>query len=294
MRVALIGYNGYWGQKLARVLKDCGIKIEQWLDRTNSDELGRVRVDAAVIATPPDTHFKLGMQALEHGLDVLIEKPMTLKHDQARRLVDKAHDMDCVLSVDSTFCHTAAMEFLLNLDEPVISYQSLRMAPPMPQATIPAGWDLIVHDLSILDVLGSIDFNTEGIGAQDGSVAQCAFHLSTGGSAFIMSSRMWPCKERSITIHFPSGAFYWTLGSLQTFKPDSMSSEIVVNEKEEPLKRLIKDFEQRCLRRDLAGITDGLHGARVVNVLERMFPDAALGHSGERGVRRRLPNQLTV
>jgi predicted dehydrogenase len=45
-------------------------------------------VDAVTIATPPDTHFALALEAVEAGRHVLCEKPFTTDAQQAAQLVD--------------------------------------------------------------------------------------------------------------------------------------------------------------------------------------------------------------
>jgi predicted dehydrogenase len=52
--------------------------------------LEALRPDAAVIATPHDTHLALGLQVLEAGVAVLFEKPVGLSTGEAQRLVDRA------------------------------------------------------------------------------------------------------------------------------------------------------------------------------------------------------------
>lgn len=270
MRVVLVGYSGYWGKKIARVAQEVGFEIVAKVDRNNLSEPWP-EADAAIIATPPATHFQIAMQAINKGLDVLVEKPMTMCPRQANRLVEAADKRGVVVSVDSTFLHTAAFKFLKGLGQPVISYQSIRLAPPMPQAQIGAGWDLIVHDLSILHGLGCLGNGLENAsGTQDGAVATCSLFLPSGGSAFMMASRVWPMKERSITIHMPSGAYLWTLDTLETLK-NGIVDDVVLIEDGEPLKNLLVDFQARCEKRELRGITDGLHGAEVVGCLERLF-----------------------
>ena len=44
-------------------------------------------LDAVVISSTPNMHYSHAKAALEHGLHVLIEKPMTFKADQAQELV---------------------------------------------------------------------------------------------------------------------------------------------------------------------------------------------------------------
>jgi predicted dehydrogenase len=54
------------------------------------DIFGAVPLDAVLVATPPATHFALSMQALEMGLHVLVEKPMSLSVEEAHLMLEAA------------------------------------------------------------------------------------------------------------------------------------------------------------------------------------------------------------
>jgi 2-hydroxy-4-carboxymuconate semialdehyde hemiacetal dehydrogenase len=54
-------------------------------------------VQAVVVASPNQVHFEQAMVALERGKDVLLEIPMALTYDEARRLVQFAERQDCLL-----------------------------------------------------------------------------------------------------------------------------------------------------------------------------------------------------
>src|SRR5690606_39538238 len=45
-------------------------------------------VDAVTIAAPTDSHFELAKLALEHGVHVLVEKPVCRTVDEARQLME--------------------------------------------------------------------------------------------------------------------------------------------------------------------------------------------------------------
>lgn len=55
---------------------------------TDMDELLDAGLDAVVVTTPHDLHYDATMRALDRGLHVLCEKPMTLRADQAWSLVE--------------------------------------------------------------------------------------------------------------------------------------------------------------------------------------------------------------
>jgi predicted dehydrogenase len=58
------------------------------------------RIDAVVIATPPDSHFAIAKAFLEHGIDVICEKPMTRDAGEAKELAK------LVLQTGRFFCLT--------------------------------------------------------------------------------------------------------------------------------------------------------------------------------------------
>jgi predicted dehydrogenase len=61
--------------------------------------LEQVPLDAVLIATPNDLHYEQAKAALERGLHVLLEKPMTIKTEHARELVELAKARDLRLAV---------------------------------------------------------------------------------------------------------------------------------------------------------------------------------------------------
>ena len=51
------------------------------------------RVEAVIVATPSGLHFEMAMRALDAGKHVLVEKPLAIRPDDARRLVDRAREV---------------------------------------------------------------------------------------------------------------------------------------------------------------------------------------------------------
>ncbi|MCA9152090.1 MAG: Gfo/Idh/MocA family oxidoreductase [Planctomycetales bacterium] len=58
-------------------------------------------VDAAIIATPHRYHCEQSIFLLEHGVHVLVEKPLGMSHDEAARMVQAARSHDRILSVNN-------------------------------------------------------------------------------------------------------------------------------------------------------------------------------------------------
>ncbi len=61
------------------------------------------RPDVVVIATPPDSHARLAVEALEAGAHVLCEKPFVATLEEADRVLQVARDRDRVVAVNHEF-----------------------------------------------------------------------------------------------------------------------------------------------------------------------------------------------
>ena len=57
-----------------------------------SQVLDRIRLDVLHICTPPFAHYKIAQLAIEAGLNVMIEKPMTVTAQETEYLLDRASD----------------------------------------------------------------------------------------------------------------------------------------------------------------------------------------------------------
>jgi predicted dehydrogenase len=63
--------------------------------------LNRPDVDAVVIATPDHWHGRMAMDAMDHGKDVYLEKPMVHTNEEARLLVNTVKETKRILQVGS-------------------------------------------------------------------------------------------------------------------------------------------------------------------------------------------------
>lgn len=57
------------------------------------------QLDAVAICTPPDSHRELALEALQHGIHVLVEKPMAESIESCRAMLDAAEAGNLVLAV---------------------------------------------------------------------------------------------------------------------------------------------------------------------------------------------------
>lgn len=272
MKILLMGC-GYWGQKLERVLLAQGHEIVAKADLPFDGEKAvgpalDAGAEAAVIATPPLTHHRLGMAALRAGLDVLIEKPLAHDYLSALAMADYAYNHARVLSVDSTFVHSDCFRFL-DRQGVLASYQSLRLAPgPRGAGGVSAAWDLVVHDVAVLQALGGLDPLAHGKGEASADAAAYTRVLPSGGTASVVASREWPDRQRVILwrVAGHDEPLVWRDDAVYDFH-----GRIIREKGAEPLANLVADFANRCRYRKIQGVTDGYHGAAVCRELQSTF-----------------------
>jgi len=174
LRIGVIGY-GYWGPNLARnaaqhpetellAIADpsprrLSAAHASFPAATATDDYRCVledpRIDAVLIATPPETHCALVIEALERGKHVLVEKPLATDAADAARMVDAAARARRVLAVDHTFLFTSAVRRMKQYFESgemgeVYYYDSTRINLGIFQGNTNVIWDLAPHDISIM------------------------------------------------------------------------------------------------------------------------------------------------
>lgn len=172
VRVAVVGV-GYWGSRHVRVLRsttgvaavigvderfarvgDASQEIDHGVAAFSCMEDALPHVDAVVISTPPATHAPLGMEAIQAGKHVLIEKPMATTTAAARHLIEAAGAAGVVLMPGHTFEHNAAVHKLRELVRTgqlgrLFFLDCSRLNLGLYQTDVNVILDLAPHDISI-------------------------------------------------------------------------------------------------------------------------------------------------
>ncbi len=178
MKVALIGY-GYWGINLARtIVANDGLELYSIFDlslerleearklyhfkefRSFKDLLSDHEIQAVFIATPPQTHFDLGFQALSARKHTFIEKPYTTNLNETYQLLELADRNHLITMADHVFVYSEPVKYLKrNLSKfgDIIYINARRINLGLFQSAIDVLWDLAVHDLSIIEYLVGLD-----------------------------------------------------------------------------------------------------------------------------------------
>jgi predicted dehydrogenase len=230
MKIAVVGL-GYWGPQLVRNLThldqcsqvvacdvdDARVKaiVAQYPGVVGASDYGELLGDpdlrGVVLATPVRTHGPLARQALDAGVNVLVEKPLATSYDEAAGLIALAEAKGLLVMAGHTFLFSPAVQAvraLLDAGEvgKPLYVQSSRVNLGIHQSDVSVVWDLAPHDLSILVywlkesplAVSAMGKSSHGVGHAD--VAFVDLQFPSGCIANIHLSWLAPTKMRRTTL----------------------------------------------------------------------------------------------
>ncbi len=226
MKFAIIGL-GYWGKNYYRILTSNknidlvaivdpkpSFKIDeqtQIFSTLEALENSNISIDAAVVCTPTNTHFKITKKMLEMGLNVLVEKPLATKSIEAKELIDLADKKDLTLLVDHTFLYNSAINFAINKIQEGeigkllhINFERTNLGPI--RTDVSCLWDLTTHDISILNAITNLEpikISASNFNVNDSSIfdmVNVSLNYENNLFVTIFSSWLHPEKTRKIKI----------------------------------------------------------------------------------------------
>ncbi|MDH3546665.1 MAG: Gfo/Idh/MocA family oxidoreductase [Gammaproteobacteria bacterium] len=169
-----------------------------------SDLIGEVA--AVSIATPTQTHFDIASVLLQHGIHVLLEKPIAASVDEARRLVELAESRDLVLQVGHLERFNPAVVALAGHVRQPLFIESNRIAPYKPRGLdVSVVLDLMIHDIDLIhsfvrSPMTHVDAIGRSIFSKSIDVANARIRFVNGCVANVTSSRISLKTERSLRI----------------------------------------------------------------------------------------------
>ena len=164
------------------------------------------QVDMVTIAADTSAHFELARFFLEHGVHVLVEKPMTATSAEGRELTRIADRNDLRLQVGHVERFNPA---LLSARERLSSVQFIechRLAPFKDRgADVNVVLDLMIHDLDlILSLLGSKPVRVSAVGisvlTDTADIANARIEFDTGAIANVTASRVSTASQRKFRV----------------------------------------------------------------------------------------------
>jgi predicted dehydrogenase len=340
IRTAVIG-AGHWGPNLIRnfdsppasvvkvVVDRDGARLKQVKARfpgvavaeDAAVAFGDPAIDAVIIATPTSSHYALVKAALEAGKHVLVEKPITTHGGEAEELVTLAARRGRVLMVGHVFIFNLAVQrvraYITAGDLGRIYYMSMVRTNLGPiRVDVNAAWDLMSHDLSIVNYwLGAEPETASAVGGtwiNPGREDAVFATLRYPGEVLVNVHASWlnPRKSRDVTVAGDKRMLtfddmnileplrlYDKQVSDQTVKPEVVDTfasfrasirdgDITIPKVStgEPLRNECEHFLD-CIRGGTPPLVGGAAGAAVVRALEAI--DRSMrDHGREQAVRR--------
>lgn len=315
---------GYWGPNLIRNFMSCestwlwtvcdldverarrvvGTRTSVHVTDDLSEVLADERVEALAIATPASSHREIALAAIEAGKHILVEKPLALSSAAAIDVARAADEAGLVAMCDHTFCYTAAVnrireEIATGKLGDIQYVDSVRINLGLVQHDTDVFWDLLPHDLSILDSVLPEEFTplavsalgVDPIGAGKPCVGYATILLPNDAIAHIHVSWLSPVKIRNVVIGGSLRHLVWNdtnpAQRISTYERGIDIAQVQDDEQQrrlmfqyrigdmyapalaesEALQSLVSDFAE-CIRSGGSPRTDAWQGVRVIKMLE--------------------------
>lgn len=303
---------GHWGKNLVRNFHQLGAlhsicdnnpdvarSIAEQYDvsaHTWDEVLTNPDVKAVVIASPASFHFAMAKAAFEAGKDVYVEKPITLKNEEAQELCDLAKEHNKVLMVGHLLQYHPAFIKAKKIVEAgglgKINYiYSNRMSFGKVRREENVLWSFAPHDVSMILAIagGEVPTYVDATGSsqthdiiEDFAIVNMKF--TNGVDAHINVSWINPYKEQKLVIIGDEGMLVFDDQQGWPEKLMHYSHQIKYNddmlelvkadgqgialEEGEPLKMECQHFLD-CVKNRSIPRSDGEEGLRVLDVLNR-------------------------
>lgn len=169
--------------------------------------------DAVVVAVPTLHHYAVVRDALEAGLDVLVEKPLAATLEQGQVLLELAEQDGRVLQVGHLEWFNAATRAIHSRIRSPRFVEVQRMGPfPARGTDIDVVRDLMIHDIDILQqILGEEPERIEAIGTpvitDEVDIANARLRFPSGCIADLTASRVSRTPRRKMRFFQRDGYF---------------------------------------------------------------------------------------
>jgi predicted dehydrogenase len=160
-------------------------------------------VDVVSVAVPTSHHFDAVAACIDHGVDVLVEKPFVDDIQQGRELADRAREAGVTLQVGHIERFNPATQVLADIvsDLDIVSIEIDRLGPPLDRDNEDnVVMDLMIHDLDILLSLIDADVTSLSAVAYDESHATTQFKFESDTVATLTASRLTQQKVRQLSL----------------------------------------------------------------------------------------------
>ena len=164
------------------------------------------QVEALSIVVPTVAHFEVAMKALERGIHILLEKPISRTIEEAQTLIETAREQKCTLQIGHIERFNRALRSVEGMITRPLFIEAQRMSPFSPRGTdVSVIQDLMIHDIDIiLSLISSPIERIDAVGAavvsEEEDMANARLLFRNGCVANITTSRMARERRRRMQI----------------------------------------------------------------------------------------------
>ncbi len=247
------------------------------------------KVDAVSIVTPTETHHRIGMDFLSRGIDVLIEKPITVTCHEADELVEAAQKNSAILQVGHLERFNPAVVALEGRLKNPMFIESHRLSPfPYRSVDVDVVLDLMIHDIDIiLNLVNSDVVSVDAVGipviSNKVDIANARLRFSNGCVANVTASRVSKETVRKIRL-FQTDAYIsidYAAQQIAIYRrtvPDGQGLPSIVEEdidieRRDSLMDEIKSFVE-CSASRRPPLVSGADGRRALEVAQKIQASA--------------------
>ncbi len=201
--VTLVGVADIDGEQGRRVAVECDCR--SFVDYRELLPL----VDAVSIAVPTSYHCQVAGQCLDAGLDVLLEKPITVTLDEADQLIDKAAGRQLILQIGHLERFNPAVQAMEPFLTTPVFIESNRITTFKNRGVdVDVVLDLMIHDIDIiLNIVHSPIKTIHTVGAPvataNTDIANARIIFENGATANVTVSRISRTNVRKMRIFQP-------------------------------------------------------------------------------------------
>ena len=245
------------------------------------------KVHAASVATSTEHHVSVGMELLDAGVNLLVEKPLAMDSASARRLVEHAEKKKLVLATGKVERHRV-MEVFRGLKGAPRFIECHRLSPfPARSTDIDVIFDLMIHDIDLM--LSMVKSEVKHVHASGFPVltnrydiANARFEFENGSVANLTSSRISVTRTRKFRIFLTDAYLSLDLasGTFNRYTKDPNEADLskaIAHEEgsltvEDPLLAEIQDF-LNAVNEGTGPLVSGRDGLRAIEVAEMVVRD---------------------
>jgi predicted dehydrogenase len=166
-------------------------------------------IDAVSIVVPTVHHYQVALDCIDAGVDILLEKPMTVTLAEADDLIDKAEKKNLVLQIGHLERFNAAVQAMEPFLTTPVFIESSRISTFKSRGVdVDVVLDLMIHDIDIiLNIIKSPlkMIHTVGAPVVTGStdIANARLIFENGATANVTASRISRTNIRKMRIFQP-------------------------------------------------------------------------------------------